>query len=329
MKTTILLIEDSHDDAFLFQEMLAEAGGPAVELVHSDRLSKGLAHLGRCGIDAILLDLFLPDSSGFGTFAKLHAEAPHLPIVVLSGLDDEALAVRTVREGAQDYLVKGQVDGHLLVRSVRYAIERARAEAALAESEKLYSSLIESAQDAILIVNGETGLIKDANQAAQRMLGRKLESMRQLHEWDVVAPEEAQIAKERLLRVSKNSGLEPQQYHFISGNGLRTPVEARCNAIEVGKQKVMIGFYRDITERVRADVERTALIRELQGALAQVKTLSGCLPVCCSCRRIRDADGHWTDVESYISKHSEAVFSHDICPDCAGRLYPNVRGSNR
>ena len=329
MKTTILLIEDSPDDAFLFQEMLSEVGGTGVELVHCDRLSKGLAHVGRCGIDAILLDLSLPDSRGLDTFSKLHAEAPHLPIVVLSGHDDEALAVRAVREGAQDYLVKGQVDGSLLVRSVRYAIERVRAEVALAESEKLYSSLIEYAQDAILVFNGETGLIKDANLAAQRMLGRSLESMRQLHEWDVVAPEEARIAKERLLRASKSSGLEPQQYHFISGNGHRILVEARCNAIEVSNQKLMIGFYRDITDQVRADVERAALIRELQDALAQVKTLSGLLPVCCSCRRIRDDDGSWTEVEPYISKHSDAVFSHDICPDCAGRLYPNVRGSTR
>ncbi|MGA9347444.1 MAG: ATP-binding protein [Anaerolineae bacterium] len=124
----ILLIEDNPGDARLIREMLPEVRGAAFDVEWADRLSTGLEYLAGGGIDVVLLDLSLPDSRGLGTFARTHAQAPQVPIIVLSGLDDEGLAVKAVREGAQDYLVKGQMDSDLLVRSMRYAIERKRAE---------------------------------------------------------------------------------------------------------------------------------------------------------------------------------------------------------
>ena len=128
-KPRVLLIEDNPGDARLIWEMLAEVKGSPVDLKYADRLSSGLERLAEGGIDVILLDLSLPDSEGLDTFAQVHARAPQVPIIVLTGLDDESLAVKAVREGAQDYLVKGQVDGRLLVRAIRYAIERHRAHA--------------------------------------------------------------------------------------------------------------------------------------------------------------------------------------------------------
>jgi signal transduction histidine kinase/DNA-binding response OmpR family regulator len=118
----VLLVEDNPGDARLLQEMLAEKASFDLERVV--RLSAGLEQLAAGEIDVVLLDLSLPDSRGFDTFAQVQAKAPQVPIVVLSGLDDKALAVKAVREGAQDYLVKGQIDGNLLVRAIRYAIER-------------------------------------------------------------------------------------------------------------------------------------------------------------------------------------------------------------
>ena len=124
--TRALLIEDNPGDARLIQEMLRDAGlgHAAVELAHADRLALGLEHLTNQVTDLVLLDLTLPDSQGFDTFTSVHTHAPDVAIVVLSGLDDETLAVRAVQEGAQDYLVKGQVDGGALLRSMRYAIVR-------------------------------------------------------------------------------------------------------------------------------------------------------------------------------------------------------------
>jgi serine phosphatase RsbU (regulator of sigma subunit) len=120
----VLLIEDNPGDVRLIEVMLSEAGSDSFELEHAERLKVGLERLSRGGIGMVLVDLSLPDSHGLGTFSKVRAHAPHLPIIVMSGLDNETVAVNAVHEGAQDYLVKGHVDGHALVRAMRYAIER-------------------------------------------------------------------------------------------------------------------------------------------------------------------------------------------------------------
>ena len=123
----VLLIEDNPLDARLIQIMLAEAGGGRFKLERADRLSAGMSLLATGDIDMVLLDLSLPDSQGLATFTKVHSEAPQLPIIVMSGLADETVALNAVHEGAQDYLVKGQgVNGPLLVRAMRYALERKR-----------------------------------------------------------------------------------------------------------------------------------------------------------------------------------------------------------
>src|ERR1043166_5195087 len=122
----VLLIEDNPADARLIEIMLSKAGGDFFQIEKVDRLEAGLKRLALGGIGLVLSDLSLPDSSGLETFARLHGSAPQVPIILLSGLDDTTIAVQAVHEGAQDYLIKGQVDGQLLVRAMRYAIERKR-----------------------------------------------------------------------------------------------------------------------------------------------------------------------------------------------------------
>ena len=124
----ILLVEDNPGDARLLREALAETRSVQFDSTHVDRLGEALRRLREESFEIILLDLSLPDGQGLDTVARVHGQVPNLPIVVMTGLEDEQLAVDALREGAQDYLVKGKVDGHLLVRSIRYAIERKRAE---------------------------------------------------------------------------------------------------------------------------------------------------------------------------------------------------------
>jgi len=122
----VLLIEDNPGDARLIEMMLAEADSDSFEVRHVDRLEHGLRELGNGSIDIVLSDLSVPDSHGLETFQRLHARAPHVPIIVLSGLNDTTVALNAVHQGAQDYLIKGEVDGQLLARAMRYAIERKR-----------------------------------------------------------------------------------------------------------------------------------------------------------------------------------------------------------
>ena len=188
----ILIIEDNAADTDLIQEMLPQAGPLNFQIESVTRLSGALTRLERGDADLVLVDLGLPDSQGLPTFQTLRKAAPGIPVIVLSGNDDQELAVAAMRDGAQDYLVKGRISGDLLVRSIRYAVERER------------------------------------------------------------------------------------------------------------------------------------LILELREALARIRTLSGLLPICSSCKKIRDDKGYWSQVESYIARHSEATFTHGICPDCMKKLYPDV-----
>ena len=119
-----LLVEDNEGDAFLLKKQLTYSKETHFDLTHVDRLSIAVKLLQRELFDVILLDLSLPDSNGLETFLSLKTIAPHLPIVLLTGLNDESLALKAVREGAQDYLIKGQATTEVLIRSVNYAIER-------------------------------------------------------------------------------------------------------------------------------------------------------------------------------------------------------------
>ena len=160
-----LLVEDNPGDARLIREMLRDAGAglASVELTWVDRLSAGLEHLSEHTADIVLLDLSLPDSRGLETFAAVHSAAPETPIVVLSGLDDEDLAVTAVHEGAQDYLVKGQVDGGTLLRAMRYAIERQRLEAVRRDLERqrdeFFSSISHDLRTPVAAIKAAIGVI--------------------------------------------------------------------------------------------------------------------------------------------------------------------------
>ena len=123
----ILLVEDDPDDVWIMRGLLGDRWDGPFELVHIDLLSSGLKRAAENDFDVVLLDLSLPDSRGLETFFKMKAGVGEsVPIVVLSGYDDETTAVKAVQAGAQDYLVKGQVDDNVLIRSIRYAIERSR-----------------------------------------------------------------------------------------------------------------------------------------------------------------------------------------------------------
>jgi len=124
--STALLIEDNPGDARLLKELLAEEPAAPFRIICVDRLQRGLELLSTEKIDVLLLDLSLPDSHGLETFAKAYAHAPKVPIIVLTGNDDHALALLAVKAGAQDFLFKGKLDRELLIRSMQYSIERKR-----------------------------------------------------------------------------------------------------------------------------------------------------------------------------------------------------------
>jgi two-component system cell cycle sensor histidine kinase/response regulator CckA len=123
----VLLIEDDLEYAYLIQEMLAAAGDASFDLKHADQLSTGREQLRTGTFDLILLDLSLPDSYGVDTFVKVRNQTPDVPIIVLSGLDNKSLTTRIMQAGAQDYLIKGQIDAHMLAHAIRHTTENEKA----------------------------------------------------------------------------------------------------------------------------------------------------------------------------------------------------------
>ncbi len=166
----VLLVEDNPGDARLFQRMLAGVTSPRFELTHVERLSKALEHLDSAHCDAVLLDLQLPDAQGFSTFGQVHQHAPQLPVIVLTGLDDESLALTAVREGAQDYLIKGQINTDLLVRAIRYAIERKR----VAEELRRHREHLEE------LIKERTAELSEANERLRKEIAERLQAEEQI-----------------------------------------------------------------------------------------------------------------------------------------------------
>jgi PAS domain S-box-containing protein len=224
----VLLVEDNPGDARLFTELVRDTGAGQWKLVQVDRLSAALDRLRREPFDVMLLDLSLPDAEGLETLIRAHTEAPKVPIVVLTGHDDEALAVRAVRAGAQDYLVKGRLDGDLLVRSIRYASERGRAVEALERREEHYRSLIENSMDLISILNLD-GTIRYVSPSHERMLGYPLD----------------ELVGRNVLSFVHSDDRARVQTALAKGNNGR-PVECRIRHCD-GSWRVLESFSRDLS----------------------------------------------------------------------------------
>ncbi len=185
----ILLVEDNPGDARLLHEMVRGVESPTMEFRHAERLARALSRLEEEDFDLVLLDLGLPDSNGIDTFDRLHAQEPHVPVVVLTGTANEDLGSEAVAHNAQDYLVKGQLDTQQLLRSIRYAIARGQAQAQqhalnerleqvvaertreLAESEENLRTLVENSLQGLVVAQGTPPRLVFANRTMGRMLG--------------------------------------------------------------------------------------------------------------------------------------------------------------
>ena len=166
----ILLIEHEADFARLIKGVLEEAKGATFELTSVGRMEEGLARLAEGGFDLVLIDLSLPDGAGLANIKRLEADAPRVPVIVLGHVSDETVAIEAVHEGAQDYLVKSQLNPQLLGRAIRYAVERQNADAALLEAEEKYRGIFENIFEGIFQTSPDGHYIA-ANSALARIYG--------------------------------------------------------------------------------------------------------------------------------------------------------------
>ncbi len=220
------------------------------------------------------------------------------------------------KEGGNGHFVGG-----LLV--ITDITERVRMEQALRESEERYRTLFEQANDAIFLEASDDRIV-DVNHRACELLGYSRDELLKMKVADLQSPRVRGPAGKALKNEMERQGAPPYETVNLHRDGTWIPVEVSTSRIAREEGGLTLAIVRDIRERKRAEAERERLIAELQDALAKIKTLRGLIPICASCKKIRDDRGYWQQVEVYIRDHSEAEFSHGLCPDCARRLYPDL-----
>jgi len=270
-KINVLLIEDNPGDVRLIEEMLSEVSGTTFNEECVDRLSSGLKRLAAGGIDLILLDLGLFDSSGLETFIRVYEQSPQVPIIVLSGLDDEALAVDSVRRGAQDYIIKGQVDSNLLGRAMHYAIERKKAEEALYEREERFRALFDNMKSGVAVYEAKEGgkdfIFTDFNKAAEKIDKTNIENLRGRSVLELFSGVKDFGLFEVFQRVWKTGKPEHHPLSFYKDDRI---IGWRENYVYKLPSGEIVAVYDDVTDRKRAEEQIRKSLKEKEVLLREI-----------------------------------------------------------
>jgi len=324
-KLSTLLVEDSQADAELVLRELQDGGfDPVYERV--DTGPAMAAALDRRNWDIVISDYSMPRFAGDAALAMLKERGQDVPFIVVSGVMGEDVAVAMMKAGAHDYVMKNDlrrlapaVERELEAAEVRR--ERRRAQGSMS----LLAAIVESSDDAIISTNLDA-LVLSWNHGAEKMYGYTAQEM-------IGQPVSALIPRDRPNEMAGvfeklEQGEHAQRYETVRvrKDGKYVTISLTISPVRDAAGQVIgvSSIARDITERKQEEAERVQLIQELTDALQRVKTLSGLLPICASCKKIRDDRGYWQGVEVYIRDHSEAEFSHSICPECIAKQFPEV-----
>jgi PAS domain S-box-containing protein len=356
----VLLVEDDEDDYILVRKLLSEVSGSRYELDWVTAYDAALKAMQDGRQDVCVLDYRLGHHDGLELLQEARARGFWAPIIFLTGQGDYDVDLEAMRRGAADYLVKGQINAPLLERSIRYAIEQKKAQDALVrhqnELEERVKERTAELETANIALKRE---IAERKRAEQAIIRAKVEWERTFDATsDLIAVTDREYHIVRLNKaMAETIGIPFDEAVGLTCyqcfHGTKEPPsfcphsqvlsEGKGHSFELHEDRLGGDFIvnvsplrdpkgelmgsvhvaRNITERKEAEREKEKLIAELRKALREVKTLSGMLPICSVCKKIRDDKGYWNQIEAYIRDRSEADFSHSICPECAKELYPD------
>lgn len=317
-----LLIDDSADDrALAARELRRELPGlELVEIAEPEKLNTALAG---ADYDLVITDYQLHWTDGVSILKEVKHRNPDIPVIMHTGSGSEEVAVEAMKAGLDDYVLKSSHRRSRLKEAVKKALSLAEQRREVRRAESQYKDLFETVPIGLFRCS-PTGIILDGNSALATMLGlgrpellsRK---MSELH----ARPGEYARWRAVLERQGAVASLE-SEFRCASGKTAWVEIHAKAMRDAATGEIYYEGSIEDITERKAAEAERERLIAELTAALSKVKSLTGLLPICAGCKKIRDDEGRWNDLEPYIESHSEAEFTHGFCPECARRLYPEL-----
>jgi two-component system, cell cycle sensor histidine kinase and response regulator CckA len=337
----IMIVDDTPANLQFLRATLA-AHGYAVHPAHDGELA--LQFVQRTLPDLILLDIVMPGLDGYQVCEQLKGSerTRDIPVIFMTALSDTEEKVSGLRLGAVDYITKpfqvdellARVQTHIALHTLQRQLaaqnaqlrqeiaERQRAEAKLAASEARQRLVLNQIPALVWIIDHDLRFTSTDGAGLAGINSRPNQSVgMSLYEYcRTDDPEFPPIAAARRALAGESVSYDIDW----SGRAFQSHVEPFLDP--QGQVCGVIGIALDITERKAAEHEREQLIGQLQEALASIKTLRGLVPICAACKKIRDDGGYWNQLESYLHSHTEAEFSHGICPECTRQLYGDLYG---
>jgi PAS domain S-box-containing protein len=319
----VLLVDDNPDDRLLALRALQREipDIKASEITNEAQLN---AALDQGGFDLVLTDFQLRWSDGLVVLRKVKKLWPDVPVVMFTGTGSEEIAVEAMKAGLDDYVIKSPRHFSRLPTSVQNALKQAQYRKEKADAESNFSRLFDAVPIGLFHMQPD-GKILQVNRAFAEMTGHETaQRVSDRHAAEFFqTPENHRVWRDAIEREGTLLGHETQ---FRRADGSLFWVEITARALRDGVSGSIFyeGTVENIDERHAAEEERERLITGLTEALSRVKKLSGLLPICSSCKKIRDDHGYWNQLEVYISEHSDASFTHSFCPECVRRLYPEI-----
>jgi diguanylate cyclase (GGDEF)-like protein/PAS domain S-box-containing protein len=270
----LLLIEDNDTDVLVVREVLRDSVSTVFDFSHVNRLQSGLRLLAKHSFDIILLDLSLPDSEGIDTFLQVRSAVPNLPVVVVSHLADENIAIQSVQAGAQDYLVKGNMNG-MLVRTILYAIERAQTQKAFRTSEERLNAVVESVMDGIISIDQQQHIVV-FNAAAKQMFGYSAKDILG-QPIDRLIPQIFRAGHIKHIDAFSAAGTtaramgEQLPLSAVRADGEEFPVEISISKVMVNHQPLCTAIVRDLTAATLVRMELEAANKRLKHSMAALE----------------------------------------------------------
>lgn len=255
----ILLIEDDEEDYIITKDILSENNNIKYKLSWASSIEKALEMIQKNKFDVFLVDYILGARNGFDFIEKVSKTGVNTPSILLTGMDNYETDNKALEHGVADYLVKNEITSSLLSRSIRYAIERKRIEATLKDREERFRNLFEGAPDAILLADALTGIIIDANPAAENLLAQSKLQLIGTHQSKLHSTENNKFGGLTFTEFVNNlkHSVSPIKAEtiFLNSRGENIPVEMTSSLIIIDGKTVIQGIIRDITERKKFEAE--------------------------------------------------------------------------